>query len=1012
MKHTYFLSLLLALGAVWGSPGQGNAQVDGRRPRSAVRTAPTPQARSPHRVAAEDKIAYGILAYDETDIYYQDGLVTFSLLGSPEMGHVRLFGDQTHSVTAGAYAAGYYYVARSTTTDGTLEVAADLLKYDIEADSYTTVGDLTGFEAYVADMTYDYSTGTMYAIERPANAGYTDLRKLDITTGESSKVATLDRRFFTLACTYGGQLYGISFEGDLCRIDKSTGAVTTVGATGLHPSYFQSMDFDHTTGRLYWAANVQDYGVDDGIARVDTVTGEATMLGAVGDGAEIAGLYVPFSASATGTPAAVSDFAVAPAADGQRSATLSWTNPARTFDGQALDALTAVKVYRDKQLIATLTDAQPGATMSYTDQLDGSGLGDTYHYTVVAANATGDGAEARVSAFVGHDLPPQPEGLTFTADGDTRAVLTWQSPETGVHGGYLDRSSLTYEVVRQPGSVTVATGLKQPNYTDASITTASAYTYAVRTVNADGKSDYTQSERRVLGPINELPYTCDFTADSTPDTWTVVDGNHDGYAWLWTDTPDGRVMGHQPSNTQQSDDWLISYYLLLNAGTTYVVDYKLHAYSPDKLAFYLLRDTDTTQVAQELGIAEIEGAKTYVDHALVFKAAESGRFNLAVRALSPLRADWLKLASLSVREADAINLSATTLTGEPQPMASKESVYTVGVTNMGSQTVNSYAVRLLDGEGNELARQEVDQPLESGATTQVDVAWTPADQSVTSLVAEVMAEGDTRADDNTTAPFAVSVREAFDGTVVSLGLESGQTSKSYPFDFFNQHAAAYNLYAASEIGLSAGSLVKISYPYEAHMLGSDATAVPVKVYMANTDDETTDGGWPDTDALRLVYDGTVTILAGSDGELSLKLDEPFDYDGRNLAVVTVLECDKYYNSIYFTQYTSPLAGNSCYSWSDYRSSVPFDFTQTGRTNYYGYTSAIRLFFAATTGLSDATAPTADVPYAVYDLTGRRVATGVTGADGSVKRPAGLRPGVYVVTYTTAGAQRSVKTVLK
>ncbi len=38
------------------------------------------------------------------------------------------------------------------------------------------------------------------------------------------KVATLDQKYFTLAADLRGQLYAVSFMGDFCKIDKTTGA--------------------------------------------------------------------------------------------------------------------------------------------------------------------------------------------------------------------------------------------------------------------------------------------------------------------------------------------------------------------------------------------------------------------------------------------------------------------------------------------------------------------------------------------------------------------------------------------------------------------------------------------------------------------------------------------------------------------------------------------------------------------------------------------------------------------
>lgn len=985
-----------------------SAQTDGRH-HTGVRPVEQQRAKKMALTTAQGKTAYGLLAFDYSDIYYTDGLVAFPLEGSETLQHVHLFGDATHSVTAGAYADGYYYVARAT-PDGDLEKAADLVKYDMEADEATTVGTITNFGAYVADMTYDYSTHTMYAIERPGDMT-SDLLTINLETGEGTKVADLDRRFFTLACTYAGQLYGISFEGELCKIDKHTGRVVLVGATGLRPTYFQSMDFDHSDETLYWAANIDESTGVGGMARVDTLTGKATLTGPIGDGAEIAGLYIPFSASAPGTPAAVEQFSVTPGEKGASQAVVAWTNPVTTFDGKPLETISAVKVYRDKQLVKTLDNVTPGASMTYTDELPQGTKGAFHTYVVLAANSKGDGADVKARVFVGRDIPADVQNLNLQADGYTTAKLSWTQPEAGANGGYVDQGSLIYKVTRMPGNVVVAGNLKETAFEDKQLATAGKYSYTVQAINADGESKAVSTPQQVFGPVNTMPYMCDFTANDTPDTWTSIDGNGDGYSWMWSETSRGRVMGHQPSNTQQSDDWLLSYYLPIEKGKTYRLEYDMHSYSKDSLEFYLTQNSDTAMKVQQIAAVGVEGSKDFKHYSVLFTAKETGLFNLALHALSPLRADWLELSKIYLHEAEKINLAATTLTGEQQPMADKENVYQVGVDNWGTTEVDVYEVVLKDDAGNKLASRQVDEPLPSGKSAQVEVAWTPTDVAVTKMVAEVVCSGDEVPTDNTSDTLAVNVRPAFDGTVVKIGTESNQKSKSFPFGLYDQHAAAFNLYAASEIGLKAGTISKIAYPYDAIDQYEDVDNVQAKVYMANTDLVTTAGGWPDESELTLVYDGNINIEKQTEGELELTLDTPFNYDGRNLAVVTIVESAKYYPYVYFTQYASVLEGNAAYSWGDYRSTVPFDFTQKGKQNYYGYTSSVILYISSTLGVEKPEAVPATVAYRLFDMQGRQVASGVSNTNGAIDM-ATVKPGVYVVAYTINGSTHSTKVVVK
>jgi DNA-binding beta-propeller fold protein YncE len=111
----------------------------------------------------------------------------------------------------------------------------------------------------------------------------------------------MDEAFFTLACSLDGTLYGVSDNGNLYTINKTTGAITLVGPTGILPEYHQSMAFDHNTERLFWAMSrttTDEYGksVDQGkLMEIDTKTGRSILLGTTGAEAEIVALYTPFT---------------------------------------------------------------------------------------------------------------------------------------------------------------------------------------------------------------------------------------------------------------------------------------------------------------------------------------------------------------------------------------------------------------------------------------------------------------------------------------------------------------------------------------------------------------------------------------------------------------------------------------------------------------------------------------------------------------------------------------------
>jgi len=284
--------------------------------------------------------------------------------------------------------------------------------------------------------------------------------------------------------------------------------------------------------------------------------------------------------------------------------------------------------------------------VQYVDNL-GDVKGAIHHYTAYATNSVGNGAEVRTSLFIGHDIPSPVTDLRFDSPDTQNVILPWEKPTEGKTGGYVDMESLTYTVVRHPDEKVIATGLKATTVRDF-ITKLARYSYTVTAVNADGESEEVTSETKALGPIYTLPQSFDFTAADADDSWTVVDGNEDGYAWSFANTMTGKAMGHQPSNTDEADDWLLGYFMPFVKDKLYRIDINYHAYSEDAVELYLVKDLNIMKQEQLISKMDIKGDNSQQHYSVVFKALESGTFNLALHAVSPMRADWVFLYNLSV----------------------------------------------------------------------------------------------------------------------------------------------------------------------------------------------------------------------------------------------------------------------------------------------------------------------------------------------------------------------------
>jgi TM2 domain-containing membrane protein YozV len=112
--------------------------------------------------------------------------------------------------------------------------------------------------------------------------GVNRLYNLDPVTAVATLVTALsggsgNELFIDIAIDAAGQMYGHDIANDaLYAIDKSTGVVTLIGATGLAANFAQGMDFDYATNTLY--ATLYSGAGSGRFVSLSTTTGAATVL--------------------------------------------------------------------------------------------------------------------------------------------------------------------------------------------------------------------------------------------------------------------------------------------------------------------------------------------------------------------------------------------------------------------------------------------------------------------------------------------------------------------------------------------------------------------------------------------------------------------------------------------------------------------------------------------------------------------------------------------------------------
>lgn len=159
---------------------------------------------------------------------------------------------------------------------------------DTATGVFTSLGVISGAPAgnTWTSMKWDHSTQTLFAVNS-AGGGQSSLYTIDPDTLEATLVGQIDGPgvdpgaiVIAIAISPDGLMYGLDIIGDtLLAIDKSSGDASPIGPTGFDANFAQDMDFDPSTGVLYWPGYFGGGATE--MTTIDTSTGVATSIGTI-----------------------------------------------------------------------------------------------------------------------------------------------------------------------------------------------------------------------------------------------------------------------------------------------------------------------------------------------------------------------------------------------------------------------------------------------------------------------------------------------------------------------------------------------------------------------------------------------------------------------------------------------------------------------------------------------------------------------------------------------------------
>ena len=277
---------------------------------------------------------------------------------------------------------------------------------------------------------------------------------------------------------FGTDLYGLAFDPDdpegpfLYAHQQTPGCIL--------------QRIDPETGEILESTDVTGQGGNDAIAgglcyMNDWDPATRTLAALLQGTPDYICVYELGENAPAGAPAAPDMFTITPDAGGALSADLGWMNPTETVVGDALTDLDEMRVYRNYELIHTITNPGIGGMETWTDTPAAAG---NYAYSVLGFNDEGEGIPASGFAYIGEDVPAAVTGISVAnIDGD--AVIIWVNPTTGLHGGPFNQPIQGYHISRDDGENFEVTGIIT-TWTDDTIPSDGLYAYTITVYNSIG----------------------------------------------------------------------------------------------------------------------------------------------------------------------------------------------------------------------------------------------------------------------------------------------------------------------------------------------------------------------------------------------------------------------------------------------------------------------------------------------------------------------------------------------
>lgn len=830
-----------------------------------------------------DKTAYAFLL-DNNEPPQNMGMISFQM-PKPDVYSLIRGADMSTAIYTGVGVEEVYYAFMVRFSASGFAFPTELATIDLTTGEKKTVCSLEHLGQFTfSDMTYDYSTGTVYATANTEGMFKSALFKFSLSDGTYEKVCVMDGTYMVcIACNYDGQLYGIGTGGGLYKIDKVTGKIELIGNTGYMPWFIQSMEFDHTDNKLYWSGADSEHTF---LAQVDIETGAAMEIGTFVPFSNMTGLYIPFTRVKPGGPGKVTNMTVTPGQKGELNATLKWENPVTDPFGEILTGTMGVKIYRDSELIANMTGKKPGESCElYDNEIISRG---NYTYRIVTYNDVSEGESVKQKIWIGEDTPASPVNISLQVNNGT-VKIKWEVPDVGKNGGWVNHARLTSKVYCVEDNNRLVAETNEYNCVDEKLTSLKKWSYKIVVMDIDGNSSEAVSDYILAGPAMELPFFDDFQSDQFDNLWSNVNINNDTLLWKRTTTmlENGNYfLQYKCGYYTPASEIAFTPPIKLNAGRDYKISFdakifRMRYTTEEKLAILISESPNLEVKADTIVKFTMQDYETnWNKKEYTFSPKSDGSYYIGLYLYSDANQNYVCVDNWKIEEFFYYDLQAVSINGASSALTGIGSEFDATIFNKGSKDVSSYSIQLIDENGNPLSEEmKVNETIKSGETKTHSLMWVPSETGEKQVAFEIKYDTDGDTSNNKSSAIKVNVQSS---SVYEVQMGEVQGLSNLPFaQDYKGPIYTQSIYNKREINSISGLIKELTWYTEGiEVLPAD---MDVNIYLANTDKtDVADGDIP-LEEMTHVYSGKIHIEK-EQREIKITLDNAFFYEGRNLAV--------------------------------------------------------------------------------------------------------------------------------